>query len=66
MSNKIKNNITNIIGIALLIINVIMYYRDDESLTSFLVILAVSLGLFLFKATETKEWIRKVLAKFSK
>jgi|14BtaG_2_1085337.scaffolds.fasta_scaffold151360_2 uncharacterized membrane protein len=66
MKNSTKNSITNIIGILLLITNVIMYYHKDESLISFLTILAVSLGLFLFKGTETKEWIRKALNKLSK
>ena len=65
MSNKTKNIITNIIGIILLIINVVMYYKDDETLTSFVTILVISLALFLFKGTETKEWLKKALSKFS-
>tara|TARA_R100000908_G_C3659405_1_gene87374 strand:- start:294 stop:491 length:198 start_codon:yes stop_codon:yes gene_type:complete len=65
MSNKVKNIITNLLGIALFIYNVYMYYYGEESFTSFLSILAVSLALFLFKGTETKEWLKKALAKFS-
>ena len=65
MSNKTKNIITNIIGIILLIVNVVMYYKDDETLTSFVTILVISLALFLFKGTETKEWLKKALSKFS-
>ena len=65
MSNKVKNIITNILGILLFIYNVYMYYYNGETLVSFLSILAVSLALFLFKATETKEWLRKALSKFS-
>ena len=65
MSNKTKNIITNIIGIILLVVNVIMYYKDDETLTSFVTILVISLALFLFKGTETKEWLKKALSKFS-
>ena len=65
MSNKVKNIITNILGIALFIYNVYMYYYNEETIISFLSILAVSLALFLFKATETKEWLRKALSKFS-
>lgn len=65
MNNKTKNIITNIIGIILLIINVVMYYKDDETLTSFVTILVISLALFLFKGTETKEWLKKALSKFS-
>jgi len=65
MSNKVKNIITNILGILLFIYNVYMYYYNGETLVSFLSILAVSLALFLFKASETKEWLRKALSKFS-
>jgi hypothetical protein len=42
-----------------------MYYKDDETLTSFVTILVISLALFLFKGTETKEWLKKALSKFS-
>lgn len=65
MNNKTKNIITNIIGIILLVVNVVMYYKDDETLTSFVTILVISLALFLFKGTETKEWLKKALSKFS-
>ncbi len=65
MSSKTKNIITNIIGIILLIVNVVMYYRDDETLASFVTILVVSLALFLFKGSETKEWLKKALSKVS-
>ncbi len=65
MSNKVKNTITNILGIALFIFNVYMYYYGEESFASFVSILAVSLALFLFKGTETKQWLKKALAKFS-
>jgi len=65
MSNKTKNIITNIIGIILLVVNVVMYYKDDETLASFVTILVISLALFLFKGTETKEWLKKALSKFS-
>ena len=59
MSNKVKNTITNILGIALFIYNVYMYYYGEESFASFVSILAVSLALFLFKGTETKQWLKK-------
>ena len=65
MKNKTKNIITNIIGIILLVVNVVMYYKDDETLASFVTILVISLALFLFKGTETKEWLKKALSKFS-
>ena len=63
MSDKIKNTITNLIGLILLGINVYMFYWSELELTSFLVLLCVSLALFLFKGTQTKEWLSKGLSK---
>ena len=63
MKDSIKNSITNIIGLVILIINVYMYYWGEEELFSFLAILCVSLSLFLFKGSKTKEWLSKVLSK---
>ena len=65
MKDKLKNNITNIIGLLLLCINTYCYYGHhcDVELTGFLVMLAVSLSLFLFKADQTKEWLKKALSK---
>jgi len=62
---KHKNLITNIIGLLLLCINTYCYYGHhcDVELTAFLVMLSVSLSLFLFKADQTKEWLKKVLSK---
>ena len=63
MSDKTKNVITNLIGLILLGINVYMFYWSELELTSFLVLLCVSLALFLFKGTQTKEWLSKGLSK---
>ena len=65
MWGKFKNVITNIIGLLLLCINVYCYYGHhcDVELTAFLMMLAVSLSLFLFKADQTKEWLKKALSK---
>ena len=63
MSDKSKNIITNLIGLILLGINIYMFYWSDLELTQFLVLLCVSLALFLFKGTQTKEWLSKGLGK---
>jgi hypothetical protein len=65
MTSNIKNTTTNIIGLLLLCINTYCYYGHhcDVELTAFLVMLAVSLSLFLFKADQTKEWLKKALSK---
>ena len=63
MNDKTKNVITNLIGLILLGINIYMFYWSDLELTQFLVLLCVSLALFLFKGTQTKEWLSKGLGK---
>jgi hypothetical protein len=63
MSAKAKNIVTNIIGLLLLGLNVYMFYFDEVELTSFCVILCISLALFLFKGSKTKEWLSKGLSK---
>ena len=64
MKDSTKNSITNIIGLIILGINIYMYFWEEESLTSFLTILVVSLALFMFKGSQTKEWLQKALGKF--
>jgi len=63
VSDKTKNVITNLIGLILLGINIYTFYWSDLELTQFLVLLCVSLALFLFKGTQTKEWLSKGLGK---
>ena len=63
MSDKLKNIVTNIIGLLLLGLNIYMFYFNEVELTSFCVILCISLALFLFKGTKTKEWLSKGLSK---
>ena len=63
MSARAKNIVTNIIGLLLLGLNVYMFYFDEVELTSFCVILCISLALFLFKGSKTKEWLSKGLSK---
>ena len=64
MWTKFKNLITNLIGLKLIGIDIYCYfYHDHIGLGAFLTILCVALALFLFKADQTKEWIRKSLSK---
>ena len=64
MKDKTKNNITNIIGLIILGINVYMFYWGEEELFSFVAVLCISLALFLFKGTSTKKWLEKAFSKF--
>lgn len=69
MNDKQKNVLTNIIGIVLLGINVYAFYWRQLDLIDFCVVLCLSLALFLFKANNTKLWLKKalkaILSKFS-
>jgi len=63
ISDAQKNTITNILGLALFALNVYMFYWDALEVSSFLIMTCISLALFLFKADQTKEWIKKALSK---
>ena len=64
MKDKTKNNITNVIGLIILGINIYMFYWGEEELFSFVAVLCISLALFLFKGTSTKKWLEKAFSKF--
>ena len=53
------------IGIALVIINTYEFYFDEFTLTEYVGGMVVALALFLFKVSETKQWLKKALSKFS-
>ncbi len=64
MGSKLKNIVTNLIGLKLIGIDIYCYfYHDHIGLGAFLTILCVALALFLFKGDQTKEWIQKALTK---
>ena len=63
INNAQKNTITNILGLVLFALNVYMFYWDSLEISSFLVITCVSLVLFLFKSSQTKEWLKIALSK---
>jgi len=64
MSNRFKNTITNLIGLKLIGIDIYCYFWHDHiGLVAFLSIFCVALALFLFKGTQTKEWLKKGLSK---
>ena len=65
MNDTTKNIITNVIGIALVIINAYEYYFDEFTLTEYVGGMVVALALFLFKVAETKQWLKKALSRFS-
>jgi hypothetical protein len=65
MSDKLKNTITNIIGLILVVFNTYEFYFDEFTLVQYVGGMSLALALFLFKGSETQEWIKKVLSRFS-
>ena len=65
MKDSTKNTITNIIGLILLVFNTYEFYFDEFTLLEYAGGSVISLALFLFKGTETKQWLRKALSKYS-
>ena len=64
MSSKLKNCITNLIGLKLIGVDIYCYFWHDHiGLGAFLSILCVALALFLFKVDQTKKWLKKALSK---
>jgi len=63
ISDAQKNTITNILGLVLFALNVYIFYWDALEISSFLIMTCISLALFLFKADQTKEWLKKALSK---
>jgi hypothetical protein len=63
MSDKVKNIISNILGLIVIGISIYAYLFDMVGLSQFSVVLVVGLGLFLFKASKTRSWLNKFLSK---
>lgn len=66
MSDKVKNTITNILGLIMSCVAVYGLVWLKLSLMSFLGLSFLGLGLFLFKARQTKKWINKLWGRFQK
>jgi len=63
MSDKVKNIVTNIIGILMLGTAVYGLMLDMITLPAFGVLTLISLGLFMFKNSTSVEYIKKFLDK---
>ena len=62
MNNKSKNIISNILGLVIVAFGAYKYY-GDSNVTNFLIVAVLGLALFLFKASESRNWVKKVLGK---
>ena len=63
MNDKIKNIVSNIIGLIVSTMAITMYSLAKIELSQFGVLLLVGLSLFLFKAPTITEWLNKILTK---
>jgi len=63
MNDRIKNIVSNIIGLIVSAMAITMYSLAKIELTQFGVLLLVGLSLFLFKAPTITEWLNKILTK---
>lgn len=62
MSDKLKNIISNLIGLGVIALGTVTYLENDN-LFNFVSLLAVGLACFLFKVSETKAYLKKLLNK---
>ncbi len=63
MNDRIKNIVSNIIGLIMSAMAITMYSLAKIELSQFGVLLLVGLSLFLFKAPTITEWLNKILIK---
>lgn len=63
MSDKLKNILSNILGIAVFIFGIYSLVYGDLGVIEFCLLSVIGLGLFLFKASKSREWIGKFLSK---
>jgi len=64
MTDKVKNTITNLIGIAITCIASFFFFFDPTiKIAEYCLLLTVGLALFLFKASQTKNFLMRFLSK---
>jgi hypothetical protein len=63
MSDKLKNILSNILGISVFIFGIYSLVYGDLGVIEFSLLSVIGLGLFLFKASKSREWIGKFLSK---
>jgi len=63
MSDKLKNIITNILGLIVVGASFFLYLTDKLDTSKFVIAILISLGLFMFKAPVLKDYLKKFLDK---
>ena len=62
MTNKLKNIISNLIGLGVIALGTVVYL-NTTNLYHFVALFVIGLACFLFKVSETKTWLSKALGK---
>jgi hypothetical protein len=63
MSDKLKNIITNILGLLMVIVSVYAIIFNMIDIPVFSILMTVALALFLFKSSTSVTYIKKFLDK---
>lgn len=63
MSDKLKNIITNILGLLMVIVSVYAIIFKMIEIPVFSILMVIALALFLFKSSTSVEYIKKFLDK---
>jgi len=63
MKDSTKNIISNILGLIILVASIVTYIFDKVDLTGLIVLSVLGLGLFLFKVSQTRLFLKKYLNK---
>jgi len=61
MKEKHKNTLSNIIGVLVFILATYSLVYQDLELIKFGVLSIIGLGLFLFKASSSRNWLNKII-----
>ena len=61
MKQKHKNTLSNIIGVLVFILSTYALVYQDLELIKFGVLSIIGLSLFLFKSSNSKKWLNKII-----
>jgi len=61
MNDKAKNIISNLLGLLVFIFSIYSLVYNSLELISFSVLSIIGLGLFLFKASKSRDWLSKII-----
>ena len=63
MNDKVKNIVSNILGLAVFVFSIYSLVYNDLEVTTFAILSAIGLALFLFKASKSSDFLSKFISK---